>query len=130
MKVIFWFQDVFKIVNDSLLPLDANAIEAQRVAHRQLIKMDEKGLFLIHQCVNSNISEKIMEQETTNEAWDTLKKLYGRDEKLKKVKLQSQRKQYENLRMKDDEIIVKFFSKMVVTLKNQMKSYGKRPMNC
>lgn len=31
--------------------------------------------------------EKIIEQETTNDQWDTLNKLYGGDEKLKKVKL-------------------------------------------
>lgn len=37
--------------------------------------------------MDSNIFEKIIEQETTKDVWDTLKKLYGEDEKSKKVKL-------------------------------------------
>lgn len=56
---------------------------------------DGKGLFLIHQCVDLNIFRKTIEQETTKETWNTLKKMYGGDEKLKKGKLQSLRKQYE-----------------------------------
>lgn len=74
-------------------------------------------MFLIHRYVNPNIFEKIVEKETNNEAWDTLKKLYGGDEKLKKVKIQSLRKQYENSQMKDGETVPEFFSKMVA-LKN------------
>lgn len=41
------------------------------------------------------------------------------------MKLQSLRKQYENLQMKDDEIIVETFSNMV-TLTNHMKSCGEK----
>lgn len=36
-------------------------------------------MFLIHQCVDSNVFEKIIEEETTKEAWDKLKNLYGED---------------------------------------------------
>lgn len=91
----------------------------------ELRKKDEKGLFLIHQCVDTNVFEKIVEQETTKEGWDTLKKLYSGDKMLKKMKLKSLRKQYENLQMKDDKTIVEFFSKMVA-LTNQMKSCGEK----
>lgn len=75
---------MLEIVNDGFSTLEANATETQRVAHREKSKKDEKGLFLIHWCVDLNIFEKIIEQETTKEAWDTLKKLYGGNEKLKK----------------------------------------------
>lgn len=63
--------------------------------------------------MDSNIFENIIEEEMTKEAWNTLNKLYCGDKKFKEVKLQSLRKQYENLQMKDDETIAKFFSKMV-----------------
>lgn len=81
------------------------ALEAQRAPHLEMNKKDGKYLFLIHQCVDSNIFENIINQEMDNETFDTLKKLYGGDAKLKKVKLQSLRKQYENLQMNDDETI-------------------------
>lgn len=57
----------------------------------------------------------------TKDVWDSLKKLHGGDEKLKKVKLQSLRKEYKNMQMNDSEEITEFFSKLVV-LTNQIKS--------
>lgn len=51
----------FEIVNDGFLALEANATEAQRIAHREMSKKDRKYLFLIHQCVDSNVFEKIIE---------------------------------------------------------------------
>jgi len=69
-----------------------------RTVHRDNKKKDGKGLFLIHQSVDQNIFENI-----ANGAWDALKKLYGGDENLKKVKLQVLRKQYENTWMKEYE---------------------------
>src|ERR1051325_11647435 len=50
-----------------------------------------------------------------------MKNLYGGGEKLKKVKLQALRKQYEMMHMKDDESISAYFSR-IVTLTNQMKA--------
>jgi len=48
--------------------------------------------------VDSNIFEKIIEEETSKDVWDTLKKLYGGDEKFNKVKLQALRKQLKTQR--------------------------------
>lgn len=56
---------------------------------------------------------------------DTLKKLYGGDEKLKKFKSQSLRKQYENMQMNDGVAVVHFFLRLVM-LSNQMKSRGEK----
>lgn len=76
-------------------------------------KNDEKDLFLIYQCVNPNIFEKIIEEETTKGAQDTLKKLYESDEKLKKVRLQFLKKQLEKAHMNDSEAVADFFSRLV-----------------
>ncbi|GAU25658.1 hypothetical protein TSUD_265850 [Trifolium subterraneum] len=123
MKVIFIFQDVLEIVNDGVEDLVADANEAQRTLHRDQKKKDGKGLFIIHQCVDSNIFEKIIEEEAAKGACDTLKKIYGGDEKLKKVKLQALRKQYEMTQMNEGETVSDFFSRLV-TLTNQMKACG------
>ncbi|MCI35091.1 hypothetical protein A2U01_0056312, partial [Trifolium medium] len=95
MKVIFRFQDALEIVTGGEADLAVNADEAQRTTHRKLKKKDAKGLFLIHQCVDPNIFEKIIEEEIAKGAWDTLKKIFGGDEKLKGIKLQALRRQYE-----------------------------------
>lgn len=45
------------------------------------------------------VFEKTMQFNTTKEVWDTLEKAYFDDDKLKKVKIQSLRSQYEFLQM-------------------------------
>jgi hypothetical protein len=95
MKVIFRrYQDVLEIVNNGVQDLGAAATETQRTMHREERKKDGKVLFIIHQRVDHNIFEKILDQETAKEAWDNLKKAYGGDDILKKVKLQALMRQY------------------------------------
>ncbi|MCH94065.1 retrovirus-related Pol polyprotein from transposon TNT 1-97, partial [Trifolium medium] len=104
MKVIFTFQEVYEQVNAEIAPLPANATEEQRTTYRDAKKKDNKALFLIHQCVDS-------------------KKSYGGDAKVKKVKLQALKRQYELLQMKNDEKVADYFTRLV-TLTNQMKNCG------
>ena len=55
------------------------------------MKKDDKATFLIHQCVDSNILEKIIDYETTKEAWDVLATTYASDKQTKKVRLMALR---------------------------------------
>jgi hypothetical protein len=61
--VIFIFQDVPEIVDDGVQAIADNASEAQRNLFCEQRKKDRKGLFLIHQCVDLNILEKIIEED-------------------------------------------------------------------
>lgn len=74
--------------------LEVSATETYKVVHRELNKKYEKYLLLIDQCMDSNIFDKIVDEETIEGVWDTLKKSYGGNEKLKNVKFQSLRKRY------------------------------------
>ncbi|KAK2388316.1 hypothetical protein QL285_062010 [Trifolium repens] len=100
-----------------------NANEEQRTTFREAKKKDNKALFLIHQCVDSKVFEKIADAENSKDAWDILQKSYGGDAKVKKVKLQALKRQYELLQMKSDESIADYFTRLV-TLTNQMKNCG------
>lgn len=93
MNVIFKFQDVAEIMNDGVPELEENANDIS--AHKKQRKKDGKALFLIHQYVDPNVFKKIIEKETIKGARDKLKNLYDEDEKLKRVKLQALRKQFE-----------------------------------
>ena len=84
MKVIFTFQEVYEQVNDGVAALPANANEEQRTTFREAKKKDNKSLFLIHQCVDSKVFEKIADAETSKAAWDILQKSYGGDAKVKR----------------------------------------------
>ena len=52
---------------------------------------------------------KVMHCETMKEIWDKLKKNYEGDDKVKGVKLQTYRGQFENLKMKGEESITVYF---------------------
>ncbi|GAU40215.1 hypothetical protein TSUD_397430 [Trifolium subterraneum] len=123
MKVIFIVQEVDEQVNTVLDPLPANATEKQRTTFREAQKKDSKALFLIHQCVDSKVFEKIAYATTSKDAWDILQKSYGGDAKVKKVKLQALKRQFELLEMKNDEAVAEYFTR-VETLTNQMKNCG------
>ncbi|KAE9611929.1 hypothetical protein Lalb_Chr06g0167621 [Lupinus albus] len=56
---------------------------------------------MIHQCVDESNFEKISSAKIAKEAWDNLEKSYARVEKVKKVKLQTLRREYEFLQMKE-----------------------------
>lgn len=62
MNVIFRFQDVVEIVYDVIPALETNANDTQKDAHKEHRKKDGKILFLIHQCMNPNVFEKIIEE--------------------------------------------------------------------
>lgn len=73
--------------------------------------------------MHSKIFERLIEEEKNKGVWDTLKKFYEDDKKLKKVKLQSLKKQCKHSHMNDCKYIVEFFSWLMM-LTNQMKSCG------
>ncbi|GAU22543.1 hypothetical protein TSUD_296630 [Trifolium subterraneum] len=123
MMVIFIVQEADELVNTVLDPLPANATEQQRTTFREAQKKDSKALFLIHQCVDSKVFEKIADATTSKDARDILQKSYGGDAKVKKVKLQALKRQFELLEMKSDEAVSEYFTR-VDTLTNQMKNCG------
>ena len=89
MKVIFRFQDVTEVVQEGVQELDKNPTDAQKVAHRDLMKRASKALFIINQCVDADNFQKIRSADTAKKAWDTLEKSYAGDSKLKKALVSS-----------------------------------------
>ncbi|KAK2372329.1 hypothetical protein QL285_073474 [Trifolium repens] len=123
MIVLFGAQDVLELVTEGYVPVAADATDAQKLAQKDTKKKDQRALFYIHQCVDENVFEKIVDSETAKAAWDTLIRCYGGDASVKKVKLQSLRKQYENLNMKNNEKVPEYISRMIL-ITNEMKACG------
>jgi len=123
MKVIFGFQDVLEIVSNGIESLPENPTDVQRNAHKEAKKKDCKALFHIHQCVDNKVLEKIADSNSSKEAWDTRVKYFSGDDKVKKIRLQSLRIQFELLQMKKEEKIEDYFS-FVLAITNQMKICG------
>ncbi|RDX97843.1 hypothetical protein CR513_19348, partial [Mucuna pruriens] len=108
--VIFGFQEVLKIIKNDIQEVEVNVAEVQRVVYKESKKKDCKALFLIQQCVDSTNFEKIS---------------HGGACKIKKVKPQSLRRQYELLFINDQESIGNYFTRIQM-LVNSMKACGEK----
>ncbi|XP_019450632.1 PREDICTED: uncharacterized protein LOC109352903 [Lupinus angustifolius] len=123
MNVLFGYQEVLDIIQEGYQSVGEDATEAQRLVHRDCKKRDCKALFMIHHCVDESNFEKISNAKTTKEAWDSLEKCYAGAEKVKKVKFQTLRREYELLQMRYGDTIGEYFTK-IRSLTNLMKGCG------
>ncbi|XP_019451820.1 PREDICTED: uncharacterized protein LOC109353918 [Lupinus angustifolius] len=123
MRGLFNFQEVSEVVEDGFFPLYPEATKMQRTTHKEAKKKDNNALFLIHQCVDDVHFEKIQNASIAKEAWDILIRSHAGGDKIKKVKLQTLRKQYKLLYMDEGDKIGEYFTK-ILTITNQMKNYG------
>ena len=58
--------------------------------------------------LSPTIQSKVICCNSTKEVWDKLKNIYEGDEKVKQVKLQLHRAKFENMKMKESEIIAAY----------------------
>ncbi|XP_019460169.1 PREDICTED: uncharacterized protein LOC109359930 [Lupinus angustifolius] len=88
-----------------------------------------KAIFGFQECLevvqdHSNF-EKISAASSSKEAWDILEKCYAGGRKVKKVRLQMMRRQYELLQMEEQERVSEYFTR-IRGLINQMRSCGEQ----
>lgn len=82
-------------------------------------------MFFLHQYVDATHFQKISAANTANEAWDILEKCYTGGEKVKKVRLQALRRQYELMQIEDLKKVADYFNQ-VLTLTNLMAGCGEK----
>ncbi|KAK2405219.1 hypothetical protein QL285_054482 [Trifolium repens] len=123
MKSLFGAQDCYDVVLNGYEDLAENPNDAQRNAFKETKKKDCKALFYIQQNVDSRHFEKIAKATKSKEAWDILASYHEGGERVKKVKLQSFRKQYEMLQMEEDQKVSDYFSKLLAIV-HQMQNCG------
>ncbi|KAI5340827.1 hypothetical protein L3X38_020101 [Prunus dulcis] len=96
---------------------------AQKLALEENVAKDAKALGLIQGAVSDDIFPRIALKESAKEAWEILQQEFRGDKKVRSVKLQAFRKEFEYTRMHDDESLYAYVTKLL-ELVNQMKDYG------
>ncbi|KAK3000462.1 hypothetical protein RJ639_021063 [Escallonia herrerae] len=114
------------IIHPSRRVYEPNTTEG--MTENQKKKLDEKrqkdasALSLIQRNVTDPIFPRIMRVESAKEAWETLRNEFQGDHKVRAIKLQSLRKDLENMKMKEDESL-KDYSSRFLELINQMTTH-------
>ncbi|XP_020269489.1 uncharacterized protein LOC109844775 [Asparagus officinalis] len=118
MKTLFKSQDLWDLVENGFVDTDEPNQQL-----RDTCKKDSKALFMIQQAVDDEIFPQIAAATTSKEAWEILKKEYLGDEKVISIKLQTLRRDFENLSMGEKESVEEYLCR-VSAIVGQRKTYG------
>ena len=127
MKALYGFQDLWEIVESGFEELadQATLTPQQLTIEKESRKKDKKTLYFIYQSVDEAIFERISSAGTSKEAWDILHQAYKGEDKVKMVRLQALRGEFDFLKMKETENVEEYFNR-VVSIVNQLKVNGEQ----
>ena len=97
--------------------------EAQKQLLRANRKKDNKAKTIIYQGLDEAIFEIIASAETSKEIWEALQQKYKGADRIKKIRLQSLRGEFESVQMKSSESISDYHTRIMVIV-NQMRRNG------
>jgi hypothetical protein len=109
----------YSIVNGYVIPNNAPTNPNEK----NLMICNSKSRHVILGALAPTIGSKVMGCNTAKEVWDKLKSIYEGDPKVKKVKLQRHRAEFENLKMDEKEDIATYFLR-VDEVVNAIKGLG------
>ncbi|KAM1349820.1 hypothetical protein EV1_003830 [Malus domestica] len=125
LRTIFVSHDLWSLIEDGYVVPPSNVVltETQTRELKVNIKRDAKAFGVIQNAISDEIFPRISNETSAKLAWDVLEKVYRGSTKVRAVKLQSLRRDFEYIRMKDDELLDDYLSRLSEII-NQMKSYG------
>ncbi|XP_060974068.1 uncharacterized protein LOC133039239 [Cannabis sativa] len=125
MRTRFRSQNLWKIIEEGItIPEDITSLsEDKKKALGDNQQKDSHALYCLQQAMVDNLFPRIMSAATTKEAWDTLQEEFQGTVKVHAVRLQKLRRDFENLKMKDNETAKDYYSR-IKEIVNQMVAYG------
>ncbi|KAK0589362.1 hypothetical protein LWI29_013222 [Acer saccharum] len=128
MRALLGSQDVMDIVEDGYTEpaskeAEGTLTEAQTTTLKADRKRDCKAKSIIYQGLDEATFEIIASAKSSKEVWDTLQKTYKGADKVKRIRLQTLRGEFESLRMKSNESIAEFYTRVMIVA-NQLRRNG------
>jgi hypothetical protein len=87
--------------------------------------MDQRALSVIYQGIPEDMVPLIAEKETSAEAWETIKTNRLGDDRIKEVRVETLKSEFDRLRTKDSESVDDFALRMQ-TITNEIHLLGEK----
>ncbi|KAJ9559214.1 hypothetical protein OSB04_013828 [Centaurea solstitialis] len=97
--------------------------EGQKKKLEEIRIKDQQVKHYLYQAIDRVTFEQILDRRTAKTIWDSMKKRFEGNERVKKSLLQKLRRDFEVLEMKSNETVTEYFAR-VLTISNQMRSNG------
>ena len=128
MRALLGTQDVMEIVEDGYNEPESKEAETALKEDQKTIlyterKKDCKARSIIYQGLDEATFAIIFSATTSKEIWETLQKTYRGADKVKRIRLQTLRCEFESLRMKPSESISDYYAR-IISISNQMRRNG------
>ncbi|XP_059654968.1 uncharacterized protein LOC132301757 [Cornus florida] len=129
MKAILGAQDVWEVVLKGYNEQEDEAIlsQAEKDVLQTMRKKDQKVVMTIHQYLDDGMLQSVSSAKNVKQLWKILQNSFQGVDKVKKVRLQTLRGEFEALYMKESESISDYFSR-VLAIVNQLRRYGETTM--
>ncbi|KAL0301377.1 UNVERIFIED_CONTAM: Retrovirus-related Pol polyprotein from transposon TNT 1-94 [Sesamum radiatum] len=121
MKTYFQSQKLWEIVEEGVtLPEDSSTSSSAEKGKLENKKAkDSEALYYIQTAVADHIFPRISVATSAKEAWSILQKEYQGSAKVRIIKLQTLRRDFENMKMKDSETIDEYYTKSKLNMRSQ-----------
>ena len=96
--------------------------EQKKVVADQRLK-DLRAKNYLFQAIDRSILETILDKETSKGIWDSMKKKFQGNARVKRAQMQALRKDFEILHMKEGETVFDYFAR-TLTIANKMRFHG------
>ncbi|XP_052723895.1 uncharacterized protein LOC128193810 [Vigna angularis] len=125
MRALLGSQDVWDVVESGYEEPtdDEGQTAAQLAALKKTRVKDKSALYILYRAVDESGFEKIVNAKSSKEAWQILEKVYKGDNRVKQVRLQTLRSEFESLRMEEKERVSEYISR-VEAVANQICRNG------
>ncbi|KAI3768676.1 hypothetical protein L2E82_19506 [Cichorium intybus] len=97
--------------------------EAEKKKLEELRMKDLQVKHYLYQAIDRVTFEQILDRKTSKAVWESMRKRFAGNDRVKKSMLQKLRRDFEVIEMKANETIPEYFGR-VLTISNQMRSNG------
>ncbi|KAL6129836.1 hypothetical protein ACLB2K_068218 [Fragaria x ananassa] len=105
-------------------PADVETLTAaQRKTLEELRLKDLKAKNYLFQSIGKSILKTILQKDTSKQLWDSMKRKYQGNRRVKQAHLQALQRDFEVLEMKVGETVTSYFSR-VMLVANDKRNYG------